>query len=103
MHTDKKQDEAKVPETDTAGKDKSTNDDKFSKGSSSIDKEEGGIPSITESDIKAEEDHIPISLQDLGDCNLSMEDDRSQEGSRIMKFMENIKDNVVFRNPLGKV
>ena len=102
MQSEKKSHEARVPEKDTAGKEKSTNDDKFSKKSSSIDKE-GNIPSITEDDIKAEEDHIPISLQDVGDCDLSMEDDRSQEQSRIIRLMRNIKDNIIFKNPLERV
>lgn len=42
-----------------------------------------------------------LSFPEVMDCDLTV--DKSQETSKIMKFMETISDNVVMRNPLSKV
>jgi len=42
-----------------------------------------------------------ITFPEIMECDMSM--DKSHETSKIMKFMETISENVVMKNPLGKV
>lgn len=49
---------------------------------------------------EAPEDQHP-SFPEIGECDIS--DDKPTESSKVMKFMDSIKEKVVFKNPLGKV
>lgn len=55
----------------------------------------------TEGESVQDEEQPPLNLSDMVQCDV-VGTDRS-ESSKIMKFMENFKENVMFKNPLGKV
>ena len=58
-------------------------------------------PTATEEVFPEEEEDVQhIELPEM-ECDLS--GDKSQEGSKIMKLMETVRDNVLFKNPLNRV
>ena len=89
------------------GKTTSKTEYKTRKSSETDEKEEVRVPSRvikTQSEAPIDEENpenLHPSFPEIGECDIS--DDRPSESSKVMRFMDSIKEKVVFKNPLGKV